>query len=598
MAFGFTIATVVKSLQPGWRITETLNGRNVMTFSVLSLDGTYRPASRAAVAFTEDATTLFAGTIQDKNEQGLGGYGVTPIDTHCGAVDYNELPDRRQVEITIPASSTLKAALTQVTTYLSAYGVTLDAGQVDGPTFTDALVFEYGPLTEVLNKLSVISGYAWEIDYAKTLRMFVPGVTAAAFNIAAGDGNVIGDISVSPSLSNFANQVIVRFTESAREAYAFLNASANFSDTETVTVGSKTYTFQATLTDVNGNVQIGANAGASLENLAAAITLDAGAGTTYAASMTVNGSVTAYMQHSTLMRARALAVGASGNSISCTDTAANASWITEGGGGTTTLLFGADDALTNTVTATTSPAAADLVELVFSHPEIRDTATAQAMADGYLVRAQVEPREIRYKTLTGGLRPGHKQNIVESRRNLNGDCLITAIDIYAVGTVLRYDVTALDGLVLAPDYRDTFRGWSGGGGGSSLSVSTSGGGSSMVLSSPFPLGGVDTDAVPMAATPAYTDVWNVQPFYPIGSFVALVRVWLWARESGVAVTAQLWNVTDSVAVGTSSAVTATARPDNPVTFNAALTTGKQYRLQIISDTASKSAYGIGQLEAA
>jgi hypothetical protein len=480
VAFTFTIATVAKSLQPGWRITETLNGRNVMTFSVLSLDGTYRPASRAVVAFAEDATTLFAGTIQEKSEQGLGGYGVTPIDTQCGAVDFNELPDRRQVEVTIPAGSTLKQALTQVVAYLSPYGVSLDAGQVDGPTFTDALVFEFGPLTAVLNKLSVISGYAWEIDYTKKLRMFVPGVTAAAFNIAADDGHVIGDISVSPSLSDFANQVIVRFTESARAAYAFLSASGNFADGETVTVGSKTYTFQDTLTDSNGNVQIGASAAVSLENLAAAITLDTGAGTAYAASMTVNGSVTAFMQSATLMTARSLSVGASGNSISCTTTASDAAWITEGGGGTTTLLFGADDALTNTVTATTSPAAGDLVELVFAHPEIRDQATAQAMADGYLVRAQVEPREIRYKTLTPGLRPGHKQNIVEARRGLNGDCLITAIDTYAVGNVLWYDVTATDSLVIPSDYKDTFRAWNGGGSGANVSAVLSSGGGGTV----------------------------------------------------------------------------------------------------------------------
>jgi len=601
VALTFTIAGVAKSLQPGWRVSETLNGRNVMTFSVVSLDGTYRPAARAAVAFAQDATTLFAGTIHDKDEAGLGGYGVTPITTSCGATDYNALPDRRQVELTIPAGSTLLVALGLVTAYLSGYSVTLHAAQVAGPTFASKLVFEFGSLTSVLDKLSVITGYTWAIDYTKVLRMRAPGTEAAPFNIAAGDGNTIDDITVSPSLSDFANQVIVRFTEAARPAYAFLSATANFANLETVTVGGKAYTFQTVLTNVDGNVFIGATAEASLTNLAAAIALGSGSGTSYAALMSVNGSVTGYLQSSTLMKAEALAVGSTGNTIACTETAANASWITEGGGGTTTLLFGADEALTNSVTATASPApaAADLVQAVYAHPDVRDTATAQSLAAGYLVRSLVEPREIRYRTLTSGLHPGQSQTITEARRSLSGSALITAVDITAVGNVLWYDVTAVEGLVIVPDYRDTFRGWNGGGTGAGISAAISGGGgSTTVLSAPVGLGGVDTAAVPMAATPVYVDVWNCLPFYPSATMVVTVRVWLWARDAGVAVTARLRNVTDSTTVGTSSSVTATARPASPQTFDCALVSGKEYRLQITSNSASKSAYGLGTLEAA
>ena len=59
-------------------------------------------------------------------------------------------------------------------------------------------------------------------------------------------------------------------------------------DTQTVTIGAKVYTFQTTLTDADGNVKIGANASGTIDNLIAAINLAAGAGTTYAASMTAN----------------------------------------------------------------------------------------------------------------------------------------------------------------------------------------------------------------------------------------------------------------------------------------------------------------------
>lgn len=62
---------------------------------------------------------------------------------------------------------------------------------------------------------------------------------------------------------------------------------------DTVTIGVKTYSFQAGLTDVDGNVLLGGSASATLDNLIAAINLDAGAGSTYATSMTLNVDVTA-----------------------------------------------------------------------------------------------------------------------------------------------------------------------------------------------------------------------------------------------------------------------------------------------------------------
>jgi hypothetical protein len=74
----------------------------------------------------------------------------------------------------------------------------------------------------------------------------------------------------------------------------------------------------------------------------------------------------------------------------------------------------------------------------------------------------------------------------------------------------------------------------------------------------------------------------------------MVRVDLWARTAGVGVTARLYNVTDATVTGTSAKITATTATET--TFSVALVKGKKYRLEIISDTASESAYGIGQLE--
>lgn len=115
-------------------------------------------------------------------------------------------------------------------------------------------------------------------------------------------------------------------------------------DTETVTIGTKTYTFQATLTDVDGNVLIGATASDSLDNLIAAITLGAGAGSTYAASTTLHPTATAAAGAGDTMDATAKKAGTAGNSIATTETLTNGSWgaaTMSGGAGDVVALTGA-----------------------------------------------------------------------------------------------------------------------------------------------------------------------------------------------------------------------------------------------------------------
>lgn len=97
-------------------------------------------------------------------------------------------------------------------------------------------------------------------------------------------------------------------------------------NTETVVVGGKTYTFQTTLTNVDGNVLIGADAEASMDNLYAAINLGAGAGTLYAAAMTRNNQVKATAETATTCVVTALQDGTVGNLIASTETLTNGAW--------------------------------------------------------------------------------------------------------------------------------------------------------------------------------------------------------------------------------------------------------------------------------
>jgi hypothetical protein len=116
-----------------------------------------------------------------------------------------------------------------------------------------------------------------------------------------------------------------------------LTTTGVFSNGETVTIGAKVYTFETALTNVDGNVLIGANATASLFNLASAINLAAGSGTLYAAATTANTDVYATSGASTLSLF-ALNAGTAGNTIATTETATNASF------GAATLTGGSDTA--------------------------------------------------------------------------------------------------------------------------------------------------------------------------------------------------------------------------------------------------------------
>ena len=124
------------------------------------------------------------------------------------------------------------------------------------------------------------------------------------------------------------------------KATGTLTTTANFSDGETVTIGTKVYTMQDTLTNVDGHVKIGASATASLANLAAAINNTGGVrGTDYAALNTADPEVTATSGATTLV-ATAKVAGTANNSVATTETSATASW------GAATLAGGTNSSIT------------------------------------------------------------------------------------------------------------------------------------------------------------------------------------------------------------------------------------------------------------
>jgi hypothetical protein len=213
--------------------------------------------------------------------------------------------------------------------------------------------------------------------------------------LVLGDGNVLIGGTASDSLDNLIAAINLGAGGGTTYSVAgsTLTCTANAADGDTLTIGSKVYTFQTVLTNVDGNVLIGLAATNTLDNLIDAINLGAGGGTDYAAATTLNADVTAaagaadtvtflakvagvagnlvatatdatdwaftgaFLAGATLLNTDVTAaagasdtmvvtakaaMGAAGNAVAVADNHANLSW----GVGITTLTGGADGAFT------------------------------------------------------------------------------------------------------------------------------------------------------------------------------------------------------------------------------------------------------------
>lgn len=123
------------------------------------------------------------------------------------------------------------------------------------------------------------------------------------------------------------------------------NDGSQPADASTVVIGTKTYTWQTTLTNVDGHVKIGASNTASMTNLFHAINASGGTpGTDYATATTANTQVTATNPTGTTVVVTAITSGVAGNLIATTQ--AGTSHATWGG---TTLASGTVAATTFTL---------------------------------------------------------------------------------------------------------------------------------------------------------------------------------------------------------------------------------------------------------
>ena len=444
MQFDLTINSVSKPLRSGsLSINRTMNGRATASFAIMSADQSYRPPLNATVEIDVEGTTIFGGLITVPREKGLFG-GVKPnIVTQVTAADYNVYADRRYALEDLPAG-TLKAALQVLLPYLTAYGVTLDVGQVDGPTLP-ALIWTYKRVSDCLNELMTLTAefgpqYAWQISETKVLSAFQPSSVPAPFDlIADGTGavqKVIGDIEVEQNLENFSNKIIIKVpprTETDRQE-SFVGDGV-----------TSTVTLQYTVLKHYGHILVGDPPGS-------------GGGETW--GIPPDTPLQWSFDPVTNQMTRLIGPLALGE--------------------TYTLQFDGTYEVTAFAEDAASIAALGIFERVIQVEEIPEGSTAQSMADAYLAMYLVIHHLIRYKTLQHGLAPGQIQTITVPARDLSGTAIITAVNLREFGPArVQYDVEATlsDDTNVLRAFQDLYKLWRGdltgtGGGSSTISPGT------------------------------------------------------------------------------------------------------------------------------
>jgi hypothetical protein len=147
----------------------------------------------------------------------------------------------------------------------------------------------------------------------------------------AARGGAFREVPIDGTASVQVFNQIVPFDDRYMEApfvaaTNFLRMTGNANNAETVTIGSRTYTFNTTLGGAN-SILIGATFFDSLTNLTDAINLGPGIGTRYGTGTTVNTQVTAQLGPTSVeMTITAITAGTAGNSIATTETLVNGSW--------------------------------------------------------------------------------------------------------------------------------------------------------------------------------------------------------------------------------------------------------------------------------
>lgn len=436
-----------------------VNGVDTLQFDLDSPLAAYRPSIRDRVIWKENGVPIISGRITSAPEECFGGPALSDIVTRVSVASMDVVTTYVNITATIAAGS-LKSQLTAIVAYLSSHGITLDAGQVDGPDMPE-LNLVNARIDGVLNTLSATTGYQylWDVTASDTLRMYDPASNPAPFDVLdTGDINQIGDMKVEPTLDEeYANRVKV-IVNGAGDA----TSTEEFTAADGVPDGSPaTYIYFTTK---------------------------------YPAGLTQDDA----WPNEFLFQSGGSGPFVNLGPIGRVGEAEAAGWNWDAANHRLRFTVGS---------GATYPAGADAIQVTYAirYPfevEAENSAdialyglrekivtvdqpmtieAAQALADSLVDTSSVVQRKVYYDTLSLGARTGMSQTITQAKRDLDEFCVILEMSMAHETDdepgVFRCSITAVPSAGKTPrSFRDVVKRWLGGGSSSSGMVTQTGGG--------------------------------------------------------------------------------------------------------------------------
>lgn len=529
MAWKLLIAGVDKTssiAQPSSpSVKMSLNNRGSASFLVLP---GYIPNKYDDVLFyaQDGVTKLWGGVVMKRSVQNFGPEQSTQTATKIDCVDYQVYGDWCFSSRAYTTNVTLKAVLQDlITDCLGTYGVTLDAGQVAGPTLPP-FAWSNTKVSDAWRSLSTGTGYVLRIDANKVLKMFVPGTDSAPFITSDASPHCMALTWVDSDFQS-ANKVILACGASGTAPYA-----------QSWTQAGSATSWQADIPAAAGSAPPG---------------------------YVVVGGV-----------ARTVGTGASFTWDTSTSppTLRLGTDPTPGNGTVLSLTYTGQYPFTVTVTGAGSPVRTALA----ADTTIVTKSAGLTAANGILTQLNQDPRLVTAKSLDIGWLPGQLWQInITPRGSININTTIGDVSITLISdTFWVYQFTATENTTYQGNAVDKWRSLLSGTTSTPITLSGSGGGGGgggTSLSSPCYMGGSTFAWVPAPA--AKTLIPGATKYVASASFTGKVRAQIRSRAGNPAIVTISDGTTDTSSTSVSSTTLADIGP-----FIVAITAGHTYQIYV------------------
>jgi hypothetical protein len=391
---------------PSIRLTMQLGSDWTCEFPVYDTDSTssaFRPSLGQGVVIADGATTIFKGNIKRIEDKPITGTGSGTL-TMVTARAYAGFVDQIVVTETYAAGQTLHDVVSDLaTTYLTGYGVSLDAGMATGDTL-EAQSFEDVTMRDALNHLSTITGWLWRITPSDVLEFFAAGDKTASYSLTAANKLSVGPVTWEQTREKYVNDVHLRY------------------GTETTATKTQTITGDGVLDEWALDYDSARNVDDYI--LSAGYVTDNGV----FSPLSPFGGSTDWQ------------FGSGTNHLYKTSGAL-------GNGLIATFTYTAQFPQTVNVQDAAGIAANGTYSAVFEAPDIFDKDAATELATGLLRRYLTVPKWVRLSTRQSFVMPGDQITLTFADRIISGAHIITEVrgaDIAMDGT-FQYDLTCLSG---------------------------------------------------------------------------------------------------------------------------------------------------------